>query len=196
MTEGHGGRRRPDGQDDHLRQEPGPRRVHRRSASTRTTRSSRGTLRGSSIQGVTYAQSLIDDFSRNKAPHIAISVDMLDTGIDIPEIVNLVFFKQVRSKTKFWQMVGAAPGSVPISSVQARTRRTSYILDYCGNLEFFRQQVPDNGRGQWTGLNNELFGAAGGTDRRTRHGALARQQDDFSICRAESGHRPRCCGNR
>jgi type I restriction enzyme, R subunit len=55
----------------------------------------------------TYAQSLIDDFSDPaKVPHIAISVDMLDTGIDIPEIVNLVFFKPVRSKTKFWQMIG------------------------------------------------------------------------------------------
>jgi type I site-specific restriction endonuclease len=55
----------------------------------------------------TYAQSLIDDFSNAaKPPHIAISVDMLDTGIDIPEIVNLVFFKPVRSKTKFWQMIG------------------------------------------------------------------------------------------
>ena len=54
-----------------------------------------------------YAQSLIDNFSnKDKAPHIAISVDMLDTGIDIPEVVNLVFFKLVRSKTKFWQMVG------------------------------------------------------------------------------------------
>ena len=54
-----------------------------------------------------YAQSLIDDFSiADKAPHIAVSVDMLDTGIDIPDVVNLVFFKPVRSKTKFWQMVG------------------------------------------------------------------------------------------
>jgi type I restriction enzyme, R subunit len=49
---------------------------------------------------VEYAQSLIDDFSNPaRAPHIAISVDMLDTGIDIPEIVNLVFFKMVRSRT-------------------------------------------------------------------------------------------------
>jgi type I restriction enzyme, R subunit len=56
---------------------------------------------------VEYVQSLIDTFSaETKAPHIAMSVDMLDTGIDIPEIVNLVFFKMVRSKTKFWQMVG------------------------------------------------------------------------------------------
>ena len=56
---------------------------------------------------MSYAQSLIDDFSiPDKAPHIAISVDMLDTGIDVPEVVNLVFFKLVRSKTKFWQMIG------------------------------------------------------------------------------------------
>ena len=56
---------------------------------------------------VEYAQSLIDNFSSiSKTPHIAISVDMLDTGIDIPEVVNLVFFKLVRSKTKFWQMLG------------------------------------------------------------------------------------------
>ena len=54
-----------------------------------------------------YAQSLIDSFSnKEKNPHLAISVDMLDTGIDIPEVVNLVFFKLLRSKTKFWQMVG------------------------------------------------------------------------------------------
>lgn len=49
-----------------------------------------------------YAQNLIDDFSNpSKPPHIAISVDMLDTGIDIPEVVKLVFIKLVRSKTKF-----------------------------------------------------------------------------------------------
>jgi type I restriction enzyme, R subunit len=54
-----------------------------------------------------YPQSLIDKFSmKDEMPHIAISVDMLDTGIDVPEVVNLVFFKLVRSKTKFWQMMG------------------------------------------------------------------------------------------
>ena len=54
-----------------------------------------------------YAQSLISEFKvANKEPHIAVSVDMLDTGIDVPEIVNLVFFKRIRSKTKFWQMIG------------------------------------------------------------------------------------------
>lgn len=39
-------------------------------------------------------------------PQIAISVDMLDTGIDVPEVLNLVFFKKVMSKAKFWQMIG------------------------------------------------------------------------------------------
>jgi type I restriction enzyme R subunit len=54
-----------------------------------------------------YPQSLLDDFSqKDKAPHLAISVDMLDTGIDIPEVANLVFFKPVYSKIKFWQMIG------------------------------------------------------------------------------------------
>lgn len=54
-----------------------------------------------------YVDTIIEDFSdKDKMPQIAVSVDMLDTGIDIPEILNLVFFKKVRSKTKFWQMIG------------------------------------------------------------------------------------------
>jgi type I restriction enzyme R subunit len=59
---------------------------------------------------ITYTQSLIDDFSiKDKAPHIAISVDMLDTGIDIPEVVNLVFFKLVRAKSKLRCVVVVDP---------------------------------------------------------------------------------------
>ena len=54
-----------------------------------------------------YAQSLLDDFSEvNKLPTIAVSVDMLDTGVDVPEVVNLVFFKPVYSPVKFNQMIG------------------------------------------------------------------------------------------
>lgn len=53
-----------------------------------------------------YAQTVIGDFKKpNAEPHIAVSVDMMDTGIDVPECVNLIFFKKVRSKTKFWQMI-------------------------------------------------------------------------------------------
>nr|CRY95106.1 hypothetical protein [uncultured prokaryote] len=56
---------------------------------------------------MTYVQSAIDEFSNpKKLPQIAISVDMLDTGIDVPEVLNLVFFKKVMSKAKFWQMIG------------------------------------------------------------------------------------------
>jgi type I restriction enzyme R subunit len=88
--------------------------------------------------GVSYAQSLIDDFSTpSKVPHIAVSVDMLDTGIDIPDIVNLVLFKQVRSKTKFWQMVGRGTRLRRDLFGPGDDKKSFFILDYCGNLEFF-----------------------------------------------------------
>jgi type I restriction enzyme, R subunit len=98
-------------------------------------------LRGAfarTIYHAPYAQSLIDAFSiATKAPHIAVSVDMLDTGIDVPEVVNLVFFKQVRSKTKFWQMVGRGTRLCPDLFGPADDKKSFFILDYCGNLEFF-----------------------------------------------------------
>lgn len=88
----------------------------------------------------TYAQSLIDDFSNPaKVPHIAISVDMLDTGIDVPEIVNLVFFKPVRSKTKFWQMIGRGTRLSPHLFGPGRHKEFFYIFDWCRNFEFFNQ---------------------------------------------------------
>lgn len=87
-----------------------------------------------------YAQSLIDNFARaDKSPHIAISVDMLDTGIDIPEVVNLVFFKLVRSKTKFWQMIGRGTRLCPDLFGPDRPKEFFYIFDYCQNLEYFSQ---------------------------------------------------------
>jgi type I restriction enzyme R subunit len=86
----------------------------------------------------TYTQSLIDDFSNpTKPPHIAISVDMLDTGIDIPEILNLVFFKPVRSKTKFWQMIGRGTRLCPDLFGPGRDKEFFYIFDWCRNFEFF-----------------------------------------------------------
>lgn len=87
-----------------------------------------------------YAQSLIDDFSiADKAPHIAISVDMLDTGIDVPEVVNLVFFKIVRSKTKFWQMIGRGTRLSPDLFGPGRHKDQFLIFDFCQNFEFFNQ---------------------------------------------------------
>jgi type I restriction enzyme R subunit len=89
---------------------------------------------------VNYGQSLIDAFSiKEKAPHIAISVDMLDTGIDIPEVVNLVFFKQVRSKTKFWQMIGRGTRLCLDLFGPEEDKQFFQIFDFCQNFEFFNQ---------------------------------------------------------
>ncbi len=87
-----------------------------------------------------YAQSLIDDFSNSeKAPHIAISVDMLDTGIDVPEVLNLVFFKVVRSRTKFWQMIGRGTRLCPDIFGPGDDKQCFAVFDFCQNLEFFSQ---------------------------------------------------------
>lgn len=85
-----------------------------------------------------YAQSAIDEFSdAGKMPQIAISVDMLDTGIDIPEILNLVFFKKVMSKAKFWQMIGRGT-RLCTGLIDGEDKQKFYIFDFCGNFEFFR----------------------------------------------------------
>ena len=87
---------------------------------------------------INYAQSLIDDFSDPmKLPQIAISVDMLDTGIDVPECLNLVFFKKAMSKAKFWQMIGR--GTRLCQGLRdGEDKDQFYIFDFCGNFEFFR----------------------------------------------------------
>ncbi len=98
----------------------------------------KGTFARAIYHNVPYAQSLIDDFSNPaKPPHVAVSVDMLDTGIDVPEIVNLVFLKQVRSKTKFWQMVGRGTRLCRDLYGPGQDKTGFDILDYCENLEFF-----------------------------------------------------------
>ena len=87
---------------------------------------------------INYAQSAIDEFSEaKKLPQIAISVDMLDTGIDVPEVLNLVFFKKVMSKAKFWQMIGRGTRLCP-GLLDGEDKKKFYIFDFCGNFEFFR----------------------------------------------------------
>lgn len=89
----------------------------------------------------TYALSAIAEFrAAEKEPHIAISVDMLDTGIDVPEVVNLVFFKRIRSKTKFWQMIGRGTRLCKNLFGEGEDKTRFVIFDYLGNFEFFRQQ--------------------------------------------------------
>jgi type I restriction enzyme, R subunit len=127
-----------------------------------------------------YAQSLIDDFSiAEKAPHIAISVDMLDTGIDVPEVVNLVFFKIVRSKTKFWQMIGRGTRLCPDLFGPGRHKDKFLIFDFCQNFEFFNQnpRLTDGALGQ--SLGQRLF---------TARVALTALLDDPAPEGADAGH--------
>ena len=97
--------------------------------------------------------SLIDDFSQyDKMPQIAISVDMLDTGIDIPEILNLVFFKDVKSKIKFLQMIGRGTRLCPDIFGYMKNKKEFYIFDVCQNFEFFEQ----NPKGKETPITKSL----------------------------------------
>ena len=68
-------------------------------------------------------------------PQIAISVDMLDTGIDVPEILNLVFFKKVMSKAKFWQMIGRGTRLCP-GLLDGEKSRSSLFLISVETLNF------------------------------------------------------------
>jgi type I restriction enzyme R subunit len=112
------------------------------------------------VSEYSYAQSLVDDlYNPNKPPHIAISVDMLDTGIDVPELVNLVFFKPVRSKTKFWQMIGRGTRLRPNLFGPGRHKELFQVFDWCRNFEFFSQNpdVTEGARGD--SLAKRLFAA-------------------------------------
>lgn len=105
-----------------------------------------------------YAQSLIDDFStKDKDPHIAITVDMLDTGIDVPEVVNLVLFKLVRSKTKFWQMLGRGTRLCEDLFGPGMDKECFYVFDFCQNLEFFSEDIPGTEASAGRSLNERLF---------------------------------------
>lgn len=112
-----------------------------------------------------YAQTLLEDFEiPEKEPHIAVSVDMMDTGIDVPEAVNLVFFKKVRSKTKFWQMVGRGtrlcPGLRCVDKIDGEytDKRRFVIFDYCGNFEYFRAHKEGFDGREVKTLSESLFG--------------------------------------
>ncbi|HET8956402.1 MAG TPA: DEAD/DEAH box helicase family protein [Solirubrobacterales bacterium] len=105
-----------------------------------------------------YAQNLIDDFStRERSPHIAVSVDMLDTGIDIPEVVNLVFFKPIRSRTKFWQMLGRGTRLCQGLFGPGEDKRDFYVFDCCDNVAFFNQEIEEASSAMTPSLGELLF---------------------------------------
>jgi len=140
----------------------------------------KGTFAQRIICDDTYAQTIIDDFKvPNKEPGIAVSVDMMDTGIDVPECVNLVFFKKIRSKTKFWQMIGRGTRLAPeLNCVDGMNgeyigKKYFMIFDYCGNFEYFREK-PNGFEGRDTkSLSENIFG------KKVRL-AVALQESEFS----------------
>ena len=93
-----------------------------------------------------YAQALLEDFcfdkGPDKMPQIAVSVDMMDTGVDAPRVLNLVFFKEVKSYTKFWQMVGRGTRKCANVFGPGKDKEFFLIFDICGNFEFF-EEFPD-----------------------------------------------------
>lgn len=105
-----------------------------------------------------YAGRLIDAFKiADKPPFIAVSVDMLDTGIDVPEIVNLVFAKALHSKTKFWQMIGRGTRLCPDLLGPNQDKDKFLVFDLCGNLEYFNQDLPDAGGNIQQSLSERIF---------------------------------------
>ncbi|WP_420611369.1 DEAD/DEAH box helicase family protein [Candidatus Poriferisodalis sp.] len=107
---------------------------------------------------VKYGQSLIDDFSNKaKSPHIAIGVDMLDTGIDVPEVVNLVYFELVRSKTKFWQMLGRGTRLCADLFGPGDDKTEFKVFDFCQNLEYFSQELVPADKAGVKSLGEMLF---------------------------------------
>lgn len=107
-----------------------------------------------------YAQSLIDDFSTaDKDPQIAISVDMLDTGVDVPEVVNLVLFKVVRSPSKFWQMLGRGTRLCPDLYGPGDDKKDFFVFDCCENFEYFNTQRPKNAGTLTAPLGQRIFTA-------------------------------------
>jgi type I restriction enzyme R subunit len=107
-----------------------------------------------------YPESLIDDFSQqDKAPHIAISVDMLDTGIDVPEVANLVFFKPVYSKIKFWQMIGRGTRLCPALFGPDDDKQDFRVFDFCFNFDFFREKPEGINASDSAPLGTRLFRA-------------------------------------
>ena len=108
---------------------------------------------------VTYSQSLIDKFEiRDGNPQIAVSVDMLDTGIDVPDVLNLVFFKVVKSKIKFMQMIGRGTRLSPDIFGGGKDKECFYIFDWCRNFEYFEKNPNGKIAKESISLTERIFG--------------------------------------
>ncbi|WP_055426448.1 DEAD/DEAH box helicase family protein [Bifidobacterium aesculapii] len=115
------------------------------------------------VHGDDHSHSLIKDFKHKPMPVITVSVDMMDTGVDVPEIVNLVFFKKVRSKIKFLQMIGRGTrrcdGLDCVDGIDGEYvgKRRFVIFDYCSNFAYFRANPNAVDGGSIVTLSERVF---------------------------------------
>ena len=108
--------------------------------------------------GIKYVDDTYENFTiKDNYPQIAVSVDMLDTGVDIPEIVNLVFFRKVRSKSKFIQMIGRGTRKCDDLFGVGVHKENFRIFDYCSNFEFFRENKKEISTPTPKSLTENLF---------------------------------------
>lgn len=128
---------------------------------------------------INYSQSLIDNFTlREKMPQIAVSVDMLDTGIDVPDILNLVFFKRVRSRIKFLQMIGRGTRKSDDIFGAGENKEFFYIFDWGGNFKYFSKKIKEGKQIRSLSLTERLFNVR--LDIANALQAQAYQEDEFA----------------
>ena len=111
---------------------------------------------------VSHAQSLIKSFQdqyKENNPQIAVSVDMMDTGIDAPRVLNLIFFKVVRSYAKFWQMIGRGTRLCPDVYGSGKPKGEFLIFDVCQNFEFFEVNEQGNEGNVAKPITQQIFEA-------------------------------------
>lgn len=106
---------------------------------------------------VSYGDDLVVKFEEDPEFRIAVSVDMLDTGVDVPAVLNLVFFKKVRSKIKFVQMIGRGTRLCEDVYGPGKNKSGFQIFDYCGNFEFFGHNSEGNPGKEMLTLSQRLF---------------------------------------
>ena len=127
---------------------------------------------------VTYSQDLIDKFEvRDNNPQIAVSVDMLDTGIDVPDVLNLVFFKVVKSKIKFMQMIGRGTRLSEDIFGNGKHKECFYIFDWCRNFEYFEKNPDGTAAPSSISLTERLFGLRAEIARHLQHQKF--QEDNY-----------------
>jgi len=140
------------------------------------------------------AQDLLEKFCFDKGddkdPQIAVSVDMMDTGVDAPRVVNLVFFKEVKSYSKYWQMIGRGTRLCPDLFGTGRNKEFFLIFDICGNFEFFDEFPEGTVATRSKSLQQQLFIAQLEVVQSIRTNSDSSQEDlDFAYMYADDLHK-------